>query len=159
MNTLINRVNHVDQLVPDDALKQINQINQKINTIFKSFPELKKLHKLTCQIPTNETHEFNPELLLTNYQQYKTLIHNVIEIQSFDINKMNLQEIEISNIIQNKLALTKLTHRYLMNLFKSLILLERYIHFMNELNEFFSQTNQELLHLMLIINEYETTHY
>lgn len=159
MDTLKNRLDAIDQLVPDDIIEQLNRINHQINGIFRTLPELNRLQKLVTQIPSIETNEYNPELILANYHKYKKLIQNVIEIQSIDINKLDLKQIDITSIMKNKMTLTKLTQRYLENLFKSLILLERYIQLMNEQNEFFLKTNQDLLHLQLVIAEYERTHY
>lgn len=139
INSLNNRIIKLENSIGNvNILNELRSINQQISEAFHKLPNLEKLASMS--ISKYETDEININIILMNYQRYKNLGQKLIALNDYDLNMMNLKPVDIANVIDRKLQILKLVNSFLYNLITSMILVETFVCFVNDQNEFLVDT-------------------
>lgn len=143
------RIDSLINILPQDV-SDIQLMNDKINKIFLDLPNLKKLNKV------NFSRSFDMNLLLSNYQQYKDTAEKLMILSQYDLDKIDLKEVDIQKVINSKQKIMVIVSKYLQCLVNSLIVVEKWIISTNEQNEYLASVTEEIKRFQRSIekNEY-----
>ncbi|WEJ92875.1 hypothetical protein PSN45_000333 [Yamadazyma tenuis] len=161
MDGLNQRIQRIESLVDTENLPQkIHDVNERIRRAFSQLPELQKLYDIQKSIPsTSDTSQFNIELVLQNYEKYKDFVANAIEINAIDISKLRVRPAEVSGILNNQAQLLQLCDKYMYNLVRSLVLVEKYVQCVVAQNRFYTDVHETLAEVNRFLHQYHQTHY
>lgn len=156
MEPLTERINRLELLTGEkDVLKEIQLLNGKLKQVYTRLPELHRLSGLgipRISPESIEEHPHNINLIVSNYNEYKEVLRGLLEINSFDLNSINLVDIDLASVVTNRTRLLRLSEQYMESCVNSLLVVEKFIKFFTDQNDFLVDVNDQLTSISREVN-------
>lgn len=167
LDLLRDRINRIEVLSSERELNhEVEALHNRVQMIHQQLPELQSLTSnmpifpdLTGTEETKQATEHAINLILNDYTEIKHTLEEVIELNAFQLNSLNLEPIDLTELIKNRVILIRLSEGFFLSCVKCLVLLEKFVQFSQEQNQFLIDVNDQLRKVSNQINNLPVDEY